>query len=338
MASSATGPIRPWVLKALVQGAVARLPAGARLNALLRGLLGGGGVGEAMFERKLGQCARHLEAYASVRGSDARPASAIELGTGHAPIVPVALALAGVERVLTVDIRPLLAASATARTVELFARHLQAGWPDCPIAPLDPGRVGALLAEAGARSRPTVSSVTAGDARPEASLGRLGVSVMLGELADLRLAEGSLQLLVSNNTLEHIPEAQLEPVLRELRRVAAPEAVMSHFVDISDHYAHFDRSISEFNYLRFSDRSWRLFNNALHHQNRLRASDYVRIVEDAGFKVVATEEQRGEARELARITPAPRFRAYSQSDLLTLRLWITAVPRAPGDLSRAPGR
>jgi hypothetical protein len=113
--------------------------------------------------------------------------------------------------------------------------------------------------------------------------------------------------------------------MAELRRVASQGALMDHFVDISDHYAHFDRSISEFNYLRYPPRAWRLFNNRLQYQSRLRASDYRRLIEDAGFTVVAEEAQRGAAEELAQITLAPQFRQYAQDDLLVLRTWITAV-------------
>jgi hypothetical protein len=100
---------------------------------------------------------------------------------------------------------------------------------------------------------------------------------------------------------------------------------MDHFIDMSDHYAHFDRRISEYNYLRYSDRRWRPFNNRLQYQNRLRISDYRRIVQEAGFRVVAEDAERGPAELLEQITLAPRFRSYSQEDLAVLRCWLTAV-------------
>jgi hypothetical protein len=156
-------------------------------------------------------------------------------------------------------------------------------------------------------------------------LARVGVRAVVGDARATSLPEGCTDLIVSNNTLEHIPPADLTSLLAELHRVAAPQAVMDHFIDISDHYAHFDSSITEFNYLRYRPRIWRLFNNALQYQSRLRGPDYRRLIECAGFTVVAQEGERGGEGELAAVALAPQFRHYARDDLLVLRLWITAV-------------
>jgi hypothetical protein len=134
-----------------------------------------------------------------------------------------------------------------------------------------------------------------------------------------------VDLFVSNNTLEHIPPATLGEILGEFRRLASRDAVMDHFIDMSDHYAHFDRSITEFNYLRYSDRRWRLFNNDLQYQSRLRISDYRRLIDKAGFRIVAEDVERGSAEALESITLAARFRGYPEEDLAALRCWLTAI-------------
>ena len=52
------------------------------------------------------------------------------------------------------------------------------------------------------------------------------------------------------------PEELLE-ILQEFRRIAAPDAVMSHTISLDDQYAAHDPGITPFNFLRFSDRAWR---------------------------------------------------------------------------------
>ena len=77
------------------------------------------------------------------------------------------------------------------------------------------------------------------------------------------------------------------------------------------------------------------FNNRLQYQSRLRIPDYRRILEEGGFAIVAEDDERGNADALARVELAPRFRRYSVEDLLTLRVWLTAVsPRAVGGRRR----
>jgi hypothetical protein len=283
-----------WLLKAAVQGAISPLPARDRLNYLLqKHLTGSVALTDEAFERKLAQCRRHLESYRAVHGK--LPRSALELGTGWYPIVPIGLALAGVEQVTTVDVSALCDADRTRSVLERFASRR----PDVPI------------------------NASADD--PNQLLEPLGVRLLVCDVRASGLAAGSVDLFVSNNTLEHIPPQGLQALLAEFQRLAAPGAVMDHFIDMSDHYAHFDRSISEFNYLRYSDRRWRLFNNRLQYQNRLRLSDYRRLVEEAGFEIQGQEVERGLLQELRQLKLARNFRRYPVDELSVVRCWLTAI-------------
>jgi hypothetical protein len=280
-----------WVLKAAVQGAISSLPGRDRLNHLLqKHITGSVTLTDEVFERKLAQCRRHLESYRAEHG--ALPRRVLELGTGWYPIVPLALRDAGVDRVTTFDVNPLC---------------------DLP-------RAKAALERFGSGLKANPSATTAAEV-----LEPLGVRMLIRDVRESGLDPGSVDLFVSNNTLEHIPPATLTEIMGEFRRLAAPGAVMDHFIDMSDHYAHFDRSITEFNYLRYSDRRWRPFNNRLQYQSRLRLSDYRQIVEAAGFRVVAEDAERGSEAALEQIPLAPRFRGYPRDELAVLRCWLTAV-------------
>jgi len=305
-----------WLLKAGVQGAISLAPGHHRLNALLqqhvtRSLK----LSEDVFATKIAQCGHHLARFREVRDQERPPGTVLELGTGWYPIVPIGLALAGADAVTTLDVSSLTDADRTRRTLELYAAWLHSGRLASALPGLDAARAERTLSAA----RDT-GSATAGEL-----LARVGVRAFVGDGRATGLSDGTIELVVSNNTFEHIPPTVLQAIMAELRRVASRGAVMDHFVDISDHYAHFDRSISEFNYLRYPPRAWRLFNNRLQYQSRLRASDYRRLIVDAGFTVVAEEAQCGAAQELAGIPLAPQFRHYAQDDLLVLRTWITAV-------------
>jgi hypothetical protein len=282
---------------------------------------------DAEFDRKLAQCRHHLKSYTAASEPRARPVSALELGTGWYPIVPIGLALAGVERVITIDISPLLSAERVRRVFERYAAVLASG-PEALGFEIVPDRAVAVTEAARDRAAGSVQEL----------LERIGVTALVADARDTGLPDGSLDLIVSNNTFEHIPPPMLGEIVVAFSGLAAPGAVMDHFVDLSDHYAHFDPSITEFNYLRFSDRAWRPFNNPLHYQSRLRASDYRRIVEDAGFTVIATEPLPGAVEQLRAITPAPRFRGYAEDDLLVLRTWLTAVAPAHGSRTAAGGQ
>jgi hypothetical protein len=103
---------------------------------------------------------------------------------------------------------------------------------------------------------------------------------------------------------------------------------MSHEVDMSDEYSYFDSSITAFNFLRFSDRAWRLINNPLIPLNRLRVSDFRECFREAGFTVVEEVVKWGNPVALSRIRLAPRFARCDPSDLLVLKAWFVARPNA----------
>jgi SAM-dependent methyltransferase len=280
-----------WLLKAAVQGAISPLPGRDRLNHLLQTHVTGSiTLTEEVFERKRTQCRRHLESYLAQRGRP--PKHVLELGTGWYPVVPLGMIVAGVERVTTIDVNPLCDLGHARAALEKFGP--------------------ALTADPSARDAAQL-------------LEPLRVRLLVGDARESGLAAGSVDLFVSNNTLEHIPPQSLREILAEFRRLAAPGAVMDHFIDMSDHYAHFDDSITEFNYLRYSDRAWRVFNNRLQYQSRLRISDYRRLIEAAGFRVVAEDVERGPGEALDAIPLARRFRHYRREDLTALRGWLTAV-------------
>ncbi len=95
---------------------------------------------------------------------------------------------------------------------------------------------------------------------------------------------------------------------------------------MADHYAQFDRSISVYNFLRYSDRTWRLFNNRLQYQNRLRLNEFRDIQRDAGWDMIAETNTTGPVDELGTVRLAPRFRKIPVAELAVITSWFVAAP------------
>ena len=100
------------------------------------------------------------------------------------------------------------------------------------------------------------------------------------------------------------------------RRAAAPEAVVSHRLNIADAFSYFDKSISPLNFLRYTSKQWRWLDSPLISQNRLRISDYRQLLKEAGFEIVREENTSGRPEDLDRIKLAPEFQHYRREDLL----------------------
>ncbi|MCU0694450.1 MAG: methyltransferase domain-containing protein [Polyangiaceae bacterium] len=308
-----------WILKAILQGAFSQLPAPQRWNRFFQQRVTRSlALTDEFFQMKWRVSQRHVEAYRQHRraGSPAELPVAIELGTGWYPIAAIGLVLNGVGKVVSVDIQDLLHRD---RVIAALER--------CD-ALLDRGAIEPLLPEQRGRLRDALARASGRDAREILAL--LGIESVVADARKIPLTSGGVDLFVSNNTLEHIPREVIADIFREFGRLAAPGAVMSHHIDLSDHYANFDRSVSVFNFLKYSARTWRWFNSSLHYQNRLRVNDFRDLHAAGGWEVVREESTRGDPGVLRALRLAPYFAGYREEDLLVHRTWMVSMcPRSP---------
>jgi hypothetical protein len=132
------------------------------------------------------------------------------------------------------------------------------------------------------------------------------------------LPAGSINVVTSTYTLEHIPPNDLLLILHECNRILVNGGVMSNVIDYQDHYSHFDSSITRYNFLRYDARVWRWFNSSLHFQSRLRHKDYLQLLSNTGFNCVrdCPHLSSENLEELRSIPIAEEFRQrYSQEEL-----------------------
>lgn len=138
------------------------------------------------------------------------------------------------------------------------------------------------------------------------------------DAAHTGLAPGSVDYITSTSTMEHIPFDSLKAILAECRRILCDGGLLSSIIDYDDHYSYFDSKISRYNFLKYSEPFWMIFNSKLHFQNRLRHSDYTDLFRAAGFEIVEEQlkaAQEAELRAIAQLPLARRFRSYNIHDL-----------------------
>jgi SAM-dependent methyltransferase len=289
-----------WLAKAALQRAFGLLPQGERLNyQFQRHVQHSLPAGENVFRLKFARALWHLRAFAE-HGSGTRLDEAVfyEFGAGWDLAIPVSYAALGVRRQVLVDIRPSVRLELVNHSLATLARLHEE-----------------LQTQAGRELRRLDQPLTTTQELER----RFGITYLAPRDARATgLDSGSVDFVTSTDTCEHIPEDDLARIFRECHRLLKPGGAFSCRIDLQDHYSYFDPSISRYNFLRYSERTWRLFNSPLHFQNRLRASDYLRLVREAGFELVLSapsgpsDEGRG---ELAAMRIAERFRGYPTDDL-----------------------
>lgn len=238
-----------------------------------------------------------------------------EVGTGRTANIPLAFWLAGAKRVITFDLnrylRPeLMLESIHAcrpRLIEIVQLFKNNG------VPLHQDRLQALIACESASSVLTLAGIEYHAPADAAGTG---------------LADASIDWHVSVNVLEHIPPQILIAILTEARRILRPDGLLIHQVDPSDHFAHTDHSLHAVNFLRYSESQWkRIAGNQFMYQNRLRFPEYLRMVDETGFRITASEtEIDGPAlSQLNKGFPVHvDFRHYAPEDLAVTKLIFSA--------------
>lgn len=305
-----------WYLKAGIQGFISLLPTPHAVNYMFQRYVSKGLIlTDGYFEEKLKVTAKHIENYRKATEKQ-KPQNVLELGTGWLPIVPIALSLCGIEEVYSVDISDLTKAHLVKETIEHFIVYAQDGRLK-KILPIDTVDKQSLQSAYDALANHSV----------EESLKHLHITPLVTDARSLKFDDNSIEFFVSNSTFEHIPPDVLLGIMQEFHRVSTPNGVNSHLIDLGDHYAQFDKSLSPYNFLRYSDSIWRLFNNKLQYQNRLRVSDYRKTHEQAGFHIKSEVNQIAEQHDIEKIQLADQFQAYSYDDVIVVQSFMVSQPK-----------
>jgi len=305
-----------WLLKSAAQRAISLLPASSKWNELFQKYVTRSlDLTSERFDARLEYCGRHLRNFLELQPENATGFNVFELGTGWYPVVPVGLFLCGAGRSWTVDIAPLLRAERVTAMLRKFAEYGASGALSKYLPRVIPERMELLrgLAEKGGE--------------PEQLLREMQIEFRVVDAQNTGLPAAAVDLFTSTGVLEYIPRPVLKNILLESKRVGKERAVQSHYLNLVDQYSYFDCSITPFNFLKFSSRTWSYLNSPIIWQNRLRISDFRALFVEAGYRIVKEENTSGRAEDLAKVQLAPEFAHYKQEDLLVILSWIVAAHR-----------
>ena len=286
-----------WILKAVVQKTISFLPASQRINYFFqKHITKGVNLSDGWFEDKLIHCSEHFSAFKKY-SKVSENFKVLELGTGWFPVVPIGLFLCGAHEVLSYDLNSLLRDENVKATVEKFKTYHRSDNLKKFLPLINDDRLNQLLSS----EEKTAKEI----------FEKFRIKAIVGDASRTNILSHSIDLIVSNNVFEHIYPAILTNILNEFKRITKPGGVMCHFVDMSDHFAHLDKKISIYNFLKFSEGKWKMIDNSIQPMNRLRIYDYRKIYSDLKIPVTEEKSREGNVLELKQIKLDKKFSTYS---------------------------
>jgi hypothetical protein len=84
---------------------------------------------------------------------------------------------------------------------------------------------------------------------------------------------------------------------------------------MTDHFAHFDSSITIYNFLKYSDRKWKRIDNSIQPQNRMRFKDYKAMYEKQDIEISEEKTRPGNKEEVASVSLATKYKDYTVDEI-----------------------
>lgn len=297
--------MKKWKQKAIVQKTISYLPLSSKINYIFQKYVTKGvNLVDNYFYDRLGHAREHIKAFQNYSDKSI-PHACLEIGTGWYPIVPVSFFLIGSDKIFSVDISFLTSKERLQITLQKFVECNNLGQLKNYINFL-PDRYHTITKLLNDYDKFSLDEI----------LQRLNITYLIEDARKLSLPDNSIDLVNSNNTFEHIYPDNLIPILKDFIRVVKNKGgVMSHFIDMSDHFAHFDKSINIYNFLQFSDIQWKWIDNSIQPQSRIRVYDYKQIYEDLKIPISEESFREGNLNELKSIRLAKKFKKHQLNEI-----------------------
>lgn len=310
--------MKKWYLKAIVQKIISFLPFRNQINFFFQKYVTKGvDLHEEHFFNKYEHLLDHLKHFSASNDKDQlQGVTCLELGTGWYPIIPIGYFLKGAAKIYSVDISAHLTTATLLRCLDEIDRHQER-----------------FLAGLGAIDQERWQLLQ--DLRKQATLAtpletlceQLNFIPIVKDIRALELPEENILLLSSNNTYEHIYPEVLGGIVAKMWSLTAPGGMMSHFIDMSDHFAHMDTSITIYNFLRFSETQWQWIDNSIQPQNRWRLQHYRELYQQLMIPYSEEKIRPGNLEEVQQLPLAAPFAAMPQDEVAISHAYL--VSRRP---------
>ena len=97
--------------------------------------------------------------------------------------------------------------------------------------------------------------------------------------------EKNVKLIYSRFVLEHINPIDIKNIHKKFYAECNNDIKILHLISNSDHRAYSDKTLSEYDFLQYSDKEWNRIQTKFDYHNRLRLPEYLEIFRDAGFQI-----------------------------------------------------
>ena len=300
--------LKKWIVKAIVQKSISFLPYRNQVNFLFQKYISKGvKLTDNYFYDRLEHAKMHINAFRHYSNAP-KPDNCLELGTGWYPVVPISFYLIGSHEIYSVDISKILTKSRLKTTIQKFIEADLNGELKKYIEYREDKlkELNVLFTE--------LEKYTF-----EQCLEKLNLNYLIQDARSLSIQDNSIHLISSNNTFEHLSPGILKDILSEFKRVINKRSgIMSHSIDLSDHFAHSDKSISDYNFLQFSDKQWKWIDNKIQPLNRLRFDDYLQLYQQLNIPINKEMRVNGNINNLKSIRLAQKF-MNKPLDILVIR-------------------
>ncbi|WP_179957505.1 class I SAM-dependent methyltransferase [Exilibacterium tricleocarpae] len=141
---------------------------------------------------------------------------------------------------------------------------------------------------------------------------RIGLEYAIRGIESIKLMESnSIDFIVSNSVLEHLPKREFEGYMEELYRVLRPGGKVVHHIDLKDHLG------GGLYNLRFSEQVWErpLFSQSGFYTNRIRCNALIELITAVGFHLEKVSEFTWSELPISRESLAAPFRYLSEEEL-----------------------
>lgn len=143
----------------------------------------------------------------------------------------------------------------------------------------------------------------------------------------LNKLENQVAFVTSTQVLLHIPEPVLAGCFREIFTAMQPGGVFMATVHLCPLYGGLTEGPQAYEHLIYSPGEWEKFGSSIMYYHRLKAADYRRLLEAAGFTIVEWDVTEGSPQDLATVKSLPvheSFSRYSSEELAARHLFFTA--------------
>lgn len=295
-----------WLIKALVQKGISYLPKAEKINYLLqRYITFGKEIPTDFFLDRLSHFKNHLHFQEKYFNQKIDEIKILELGTGWHPIIPIAFFLAGAKNISSIDIRQNFNRETLRQTISKFLELYEKGKLNNYFTNIKLKNFNVL--------KQVILEIK--KEKPIDVLEKLNIKIIITDARKTEIPENSIDYIISNNTMQDIPSEILEGIFKEFERIAKPNGISSHFIDFTDQFARFDKNITPYNYLKFSDKEWKKITNRLQILNRERYPFYKKLQENNGIKIEEEIQRKGNINQLKTIKLNEKYKDLSLEEI-----------------------